>query len=269
MGQTHCPAFDSYPQFIEVPVPAAMLAERAWQGLLQPFIDDERARLVLRALAADQAVNIHAGQVTALSETSLMRPHKAEFRLQNCAIAFDVLILDFPAPAHPWAFSISPILSNRKYPLHPHLRTDRILALPSRLLHGMCVYSAAEFYYDPTVPRLPQFLNQVSIYLAKHVIWLKTQRLFNLANGDMIHDGLNRQTLAKSIPGNSIWQKQPQLRTGWIGLWPGRVALSGKDHLSLDPDGECWCGKGITYKGCCLPADRQRYGLDALSEAEF
>ena len=268
VGQPDCPTFSSYPQFVEVIAPlatlreTAMQAERAWQGLLQPFANDEDAKLVLRALAADQAVDVSSGWITAPSGTHLMRPHNDEFRMQNCAIAFDVLVLDFPAPAHPWAFSLAPIISNLKYPSHPHLRSDRTLTLHSRVLHGMCVYSAAEFQYDPALPRLPQFLHQVSIYLAKHVIWLKTLRLVNLDTGALVHDGLNLRTLYQNIPVNSIWQKHPQVKTYWNGLWPGKTAKAGKDHLSLDPEGECWCGTGLTYKQCCLIPDCQRYGLD-------
>lgn len=266
-GQIHCPAFSSYPQFVEAPLPSITLngaiihAERAWQGLIQPFVNDADARLVLRALAADQAVDVAAGEVTASFEVHQIARHNAESRMEDCSIVFDVLVLDFPAPTHPWAFSLAPIISNQKCPSHPHLRCDRTLVLPSRTLSGMCIYSAAEFRYDSALPRIPQFLDQVSIYLAKHVIWLKTQRLFNLDTHTIVHNGLDLDTLYKDIPADSFWQKQPQLKTGWLGFWPGRKAVSGKDHLSLDPDGECWCGTGSIYGKCCRPLDIKRYGF--------
>lgn len=269
VGQVDCPAFPSYPQFLEVPAPLAMLrgtaiqAKRAWQGLLQPFADDEDARLALRALAMDEQVDVSAGRITTLPKIHSRPAHDAEFRLHNSALVFDVLVLDFSAPAHPWAFSLAPVISKQKHPSHPHLRCDRTLVLPSRNLSGMCVYSAAEFKYDAASPRIPQFLDQVSIYLAKHIIWLKTQRLFNLDTRAIVHDGLNLDTLYQNIPSNTLWQKQPQLRTIWLGLWPGREAASGTKHLSLDPREECWCGKGLTYEECCRPIEIKQYGVEA------
>ena len=244
---------------------ATTQAERAWQGLLQPFTNDENAKLVLRALALDQAVDVAAGRITAPPDAQPNLPHEAEFRMQDCAIAFDILVLDFPAPIHPWVFSITPIISKERFPSHPHLRCDRTLVLPWRTLTGLCVYSAAEFKYDTASPRIPQFLDQVSIYLAKHIIWLKTQRLFNLDTGAVVHDGLLLDTLYESIPSDTFWQKQPQLRTIWLGLWPGREAASGKKHLSLDPNGECWCGKGLTYEECCRRLEIERYGVETTA----
>ncbi|MHB1957872.1 MAG: hypothetical protein ACYCO5_02450 [Acidobacteriaceae bacterium] len=246
---------------------AAIQAERAWQGLIQPFVRDADAKLVLRALAADSAVDVAAGRITAPWEIQHHKPHDAEFRMKNCSAVFDILVLEFPVPAHPWVFSLSPVISERKFPSHPHLRSDRTLVLPSMELTGMCIYSAAEFQYGLTLPKIPQFLHQVAIYLAKHVIWLKTQRLLNAQTGAMVHDGLDLETLYKNLPVNSIWQKQPQLKTVWSGFWPGKEAKSGRNHLSLDPERECWCGKGLAYRRCCQAEEIERYGLGSRSAA--
>lgn len=273
VGQIDCPAFSSYPQFLEVGAPLAMLrgveiqSERAWQGFIQPFVGDADARLVLRALAANKAVDVAAGRITAPREIQEDKAHDEEFRMNNCSTVFDILVLEFPALAHPWAFSLSPVISERKFPSHPHLRRDRTLVLPSMELTGMCIYSAAEFQYDLMLPKIPQFLHQVSIYLAKHVIWMKTQRLLNAQTGAMVHDGLDLDTLYKNLPVNSIWLKYPEVKTIWSGFWPGKVAKSGRNHLSLDPERECWCGKGLVYRRCCQAEEIERYDLGSRSAA--
>ena len=156
-------------------MPVKVQPIRAWQGLIQPYASDEEARLILRLLACDKAVDVAEGRITPPPEVRSIMPHAAEPRLTGCDIAFDVLVLEFEPPAHPWIFSLSPAISRSQFHNHPHLRTDRILRLPSRTLHGLCMYSAAEFEIDQALPIVPQVLNQAAIFLAKHIVWLKTQ----------------------------------------------------------------------------------------------
>jgi hypothetical protein len=229
---------------------------RAWQGVIQPFETDTAAREAVRLLALDQPVDVSGGRITAPPDANWMMPNPAEPRLVGCNIAFDLLVLEFEPPAHPWVFSLSPAISKLTFPYHPHLRTDRGVHLPSRTINGFCVYSAAEFTFDSALPMIPQFLNQVSVFLAKHVAWCKTQRLFNVVTGEMIHDGVGREQ--NGVPPNSIWQIHPTDQ--WIGFWPGKVAANGRDHLKLDPEGECWCGRGGKYKDCCRPEEAKLWG---------
>jgi hypothetical protein len=262
------PAFPSYPQFIPVPVPDDVwlntLADRTmtavkvqpirtWQGLIQPFASDEEARQVLRLLARDQAVDVAAGRITPSAGVHSTMPHAAESRLAGCDISFDVLALEFEPLAHPWIFSLSPAISRSEFYNHPHLRTDRILRLPSRTVHGLCMYSAAEFTFDRAQPIVPQALSQAAIFLAKHVVWQKTQRLFNIATGEMIHDGVGN--IDRPFRPDSIWQVHPTEQ--WKGFWPGTEAENGVNHLKLDPEGECWCGRGLKYANCCRPEEEK------------
>jgi hypothetical protein len=276
IGGAGSPAFPSYPSFISVPIPndvslvdfvkgkpivGAVTPVRAWQGRVQPFENDTAAREVLRLLAADIPVYVHGGNVIASSDVRGVMPHPAEPRMIDCATIFDLLVLEFEAPAHPWVFSLSPAISSQTFPYHPHLRSDRILKLPSRTLHGLCVYSGAEFDFEESLPVIPQFLNQVSIFLAKHIVWRKTQRLFDTRSHELLHDGLDTIEVMSDLPHESIWQINPALRTEWVGFWPGKVAMSGKGHLLLDPEGKCWCGKGRIYRDCCLPEDKIRWSV--------
>ncbi|WP_263367522.1 hypothetical protein [Edaphobacter bradus] len=273
-GKAGQPAFPSFPQFEQIPIPGNLTLQtlhahgrviieninplRVWRGVIKPFETDIAAKEILRLLAADRPVDVLAGQVLPTSEASLMKHHPEESRMQKTGISFDVLVVELDPPAHPWVFSLQPAISSSLFPSHPHLRSDRSIALPSRTLNGLCVYSAAEFVYDPLVPRLPQFLGQVSIFLAKHVIWLSTQKLFN-ATGRVIHDGVDMTTIMRNLPSNSIWQVQPDEPTIWRGFWPGVAAHSGREHLTLDPKGECWCGKGSRYIDCCLEREKNLY----------
>jgi hypothetical protein len=258
------PAFLSYPEVSAVPVPANVTLHnffrhtcksvtpiRAWQGIIRPFENDEAAKLTFRVLAADRPVDVLAGTIIPPIEASLMKPHDNEGRLTGCGIAFDVLILEFEPPAQPWIFSLSPQISSGLFPLHPHLRSDRVVRLPSRTLHGLCVYSTAEFLPDPNDELIPQFLNQATIWFAKHVIWTRTRRLYSIPDGQLLHDGVDLRSLMANLPKDSIWQIVPTERTAWSGIWLGKVAKSGRDHLLLDRNGPCWCGQGKMYRDCC------------------
>jgi hypothetical protein len=273
-GKADQPAFPSFPQFEQVALPGNLTLEtlqargrvtaedirplRTWQGVVKPFENDASAKQVLRLLAADRPVDVLAGQILPTPEAEFMKHHQEESRMHNTDVSFDVLVAELHPPAHPWVFSLQPAISNLLFPTHPHLRSDRKIALPSRTLSGLCLYSAAEFVYEPLLPRLPQFLGQVSIFLAKHVIWLNTQRLFG-AKGKLIHDGVDMTTLMQNLPPNSIWQAHPDEPTFWQGFWPGTSAINGRDHLALDPQGECWCGKGARYRDCCLARELNLY----------
>jgi hypothetical protein len=269
------PAFPEYPQFTLTDIPGPLrLASRTpagqsiiieevtpttvWQGIIAPFNTDENAKLALRLLAVDHAIPVYGGTLYPGPNTQRIKPHPEEPRLHGTDLVFDVLVTEFEAPAHPWAFSLSPPIFQSRRRNHPHLRSDRTLQLPSTELHAFCVYSSAEFTFDPQRSLLPQFLDQVAIFLAKHVIWLKTQRLFT-PTGAIIHDGIDMSTVLSTIPADAAWSIVPPTPTHWEGLWPGSSAVNGMNHLSLDPEKECWCGKGKLYKDCCLLWERAQY----------
>jgi hypothetical protein len=271
IGEAAPPAFPSFPQFLSVPVPEDVtLTSRvdgkpvttrvhptaAWQGVVRPFESDTEARRVLRLLSLDRAVDVWGGQLIAPAGVNRIPPHSEEDRLTGCDVAFDLLVLEFQPPWHPWVFSLSPPISRHEFPDHPHMRSDRTIRLGSRTLEGFCMYSAAEFKFGRTEPQVPQILRQAAIFLAKHIVWRKTQRLVNRQTGQTIHDGIGLSP--DYVHPDSVWQVKPIAR--WVGLWPGKSALSGAEHLKLDPEGECWCGKGNKYKNCCRPEEQKLYG---------
>jgi hypothetical protein len=224
---------------------------------VQPFNDDAEAKQILRLLALDKPVDVWGGQLITPSGTERIAHHPEESRMTECEIPFDLLVLEFEEPCHPWVFSLSPPISRQVFPDHPHMRSDRIVRLASRTLHGFCMYSAAEFKFKGTEPLVPQILRQASIFLAKHVVWRKTQRLVNRETGKLIHDGVGLSS--DYVYPDSVWQINPVAR--WVGFWPGKTAASGREHLKLDPEGECWCGKGGKYKDCCRTEEQKLYGV--------
>ena len=102
-----------------------------------------------------------------------------------------------------------------------------------------------------------QFMDQLTIYLGKHLIWLSTRQLFRgyPPVGTLI---------GKREPGEVLMSDLPVLISRgnghvkpvydyWAGFSPGPVAL-GRDpasHLRTIPqDRECWCGTGVRYGLC-------------------
>lgn len=274
LGKAGPPAFPEYPQFMPAQSPGPLhltsrthddqptieevIPSRAWQGLIAPFASDEEARLALRMLAADEPISVHGGTLLPTPTAGKLKRHPMEHRIIGTGLIFDILVTEFETTPHPWVFSLSPPISQSQQKFHPHLRSDRSLQLRSKELHGLCIYSAAEFSFKPDRHPLPQFLDQVSIFLGKHVIWLKTLQLFN-RGGKCIHDGIDMNTFMSTIPADAIWSISPAEPNFWRGFWPGRSAANGPGHLLLNPAGECWCGKGKPYKDCCLPWERVRY----------
>jgi len=273
-GEAGLPAFPLFPQFVAVELPTNVFLMdrnalgqsvktrvhpiRAWQGILTPFANDTEAKQVLRSLAADRPIAVDGGRLVPMPESAMMKVQDAESRMSEMSISFDVLVLEFEPPAHPWVFSLSPPIFQRPQRHHPHLRSDRLLELPSRTLHGFCVYSASEFTFESSQPVIPQFLAQVSIFLGKHAVWMRTQRLFGMGR-KILHDGIDLSTVASTIPVDACWQRRPATFTTWVGYWPGTGAENGANHLLLDPNKECWCGKGRLYKDCCLIWEQPLY----------
>jgi hypothetical protein len=220
----------AFPDFVEIPVPSDVFLTkrtcagpvrsrvrpaRAYRGRIQPFASEGVAASAARLLNGSFGVDVHGGFLLSDERSNSLPAIELNPTRQDLTQDFEVLVLGFDHTPDFWAFSLNPAISFQTFKDHPHLRGDRELVLNGRILHGLCVYSAAEFSISHFPSPLAEFLRQVSIYLAKHLIWL------------------------------TILPKK----------WVGNVALSGAAHLSLDPNGPCWCGDGKIYKHCCLPAE--------------
>jgi hypothetical protein len=250
---------DYYIAFYQVEVPPGTSARRAWRGRLQPYQSDDDARNLLIAFERGSSVSCDQGFLSSGGENSeLTAAHEAKPFLVSMTQQFDVLILERPEPMHPVAFSLRPEISWYRFPGHPHLRFDIPLQYRGRTLHGLCAYSAADFAYARDVPRIVQYVDQVSGYLARHLVWERTRRLEDFAGhilyqpkpGEMILDTEPQMQPRESLP----FLKHPKRYPGrvWRGYWPGKSAPSGPQlHLTtIRPSQECWCGSGKEYRTC-------------------
>jgi SEC-C motif len=251
-----------YPQFRPFNVPPGSLALAAWEGIIRPFTSDAIAKSFLHRVDADMPVSISEGTVVGDQSTVAGAPHWADPFLVNMADRCRLLVLSFAFPIHPRVYLLSPEFSSACLSFHPHPRSDLEIVVGGRRLAGLCIYSAAEFTFSGKVDRLVEYLDQASIWVARHLIWLRTRRLFRITTsgpklmyspspGELILDtevGIRNAAITSIIP---------RERRFWNGYWPGRGArIAGKDHLRLlRSNGECWCGSGQTYAACHRPIE--------------
>lgn len=254
-----------YPQFHPVDVPDESSALCAWEGVIQPFASDASARAFLHLVEAQHPFGLSQGTLNCGDEDSpnAAHAHWADPFLVNMTQQCKLLVLDFPPPAHPRAYLLSPELSSACHSHHPHSRSDLPITVGKRRVFAACVYSAAEFSFSGEVDRIVEFLDQACVFAARHLIWLRTRKLY-------CRTPAGRKVVHAPRPGEMIIDTEMAFRNAsiasialkafqfWDGYWPGKVAeVAGSgDHVRLlDPEGECWCGSGKTFGSCHRPIE--------------
>jgi hypothetical protein len=259
--QDGAPLCPNYPQFVRVPVPPNSRAKSAWKGTIQPFDSDASARAFLRDAEADRTIWVGGGSIR---PSRACERHWANPLLVNMAVECEVLVLLREPPAHPCSHLLKPRFGDHySYPgIHPHPRHDQRIELDGAGVPGLCVYSAPEVEFDPEIDPLSQYLDQLTIYVGKHLIWLRTRQQYLAARP---HDILVRSLQ----PGEELNNDEPALAAPatngkpprwlyWRGYWPGRSAtgFNPRTHLeTIGPDQECWCGSGVEYGACHRPKE--------------
>lgn len=254
------PEIPEHPGFVRTTAPNGSGAKRAWKGNVGPFLDDSAARRFLRAVESGRPFDIAGGKIDARASTS--SAHWADPWLTNTGLEFQLLVLEFEEPEHPRAYSLQPEISRQMHPLHPHLRMDKPVIVNQRPLPALCIYSGAQFEYSPNWSRIVQFLDQLTSYVARHIIWMKTriemperfgEAFRTPAPGEPIFD---HQSLIQVDPILSLSRRPAHLCTGY---WPGPEATSGAvNHLkTISPSQECWCCSGKKYGNCHRPVELQ------------
>lgn len=258
-----------YPQFTRVIVPEGSNAESAWIGEIQPFASDDVARAFLSKIENGEPIWVSGGRIR---REDLGKPHWADPLLVGMSVRCKLLILIQPSPAHPRAYLLSPAFPEYYSVVHPHPRFDQMIVWNHKNIPGLCIYSATEFRYEQTRERCSQFMEQATLYVARHLIWLKTRQLFRgfpptgallrvLRPGEMLLD--DKPVL-----------RQPAIGAGkpildyWKGYWPGPIsqAFNAATHLdTIRPHHECWCGTGIAYGVCHRPEDLNKVKSESLS----
>jgi hypothetical protein len=248
--------FIHYPQFYSVPVPLGTGAQLALEGVIQPFINDNSARNFIRVLESEQQFRISEGTIVG-NDGKNTGSHWADPLLIDMAVGCRVLVLSFAPPVHPRSYLLSPEFSSSFLSYHPHPRADLEIRVGRKTLVGLCVYSAAEFAFASDIDRLVQYLDQVSTFVARHLIWLRTRRLYQIVEGKkkLIYCPKPRELITDNEVGvrnAAVASVVVPIRQFWDGYWPGRIAqASGRGHLALlNPEKECWCGSGQSYRLC-------------------
>jgi SEC-C motif-containing protein len=197
-----------YPQFKVVEPPPGSGSVQAWEGAIQPFPNDRELGAILEDLEIGMEVIVKLGGALAHDPRcgrwhsvppylNLVGPADASFQLQ---------VLAFPAKRHPRAFSVRPRISPGRYPCHPHLFVDGAL----------CPYLPSDNVWSWGRNTVADFLDYISIWLAKHLVWERT--------------GACRG-----------------------GIWIGPYARHEPRDLlrNVGRNDQCPCGSGEKYKRCC------------------
>jgi hypothetical protein len=250
-----------YPNFTPAEVPPGTSALHAWIGSMQPFEDDESSRLLLRALDENRPVEIDRGTLRAISYPEVS--HAKEKLLAGMQVTFQLLLLEFPPPAHPRVYGLTPRISEYVFPAHPHLRRDQPIVYGGVSLPALCIYSAADFRYLKQTPQSVEFLDQAATFLAKHLIWIRTRQLFNIPTNKLIYSPSKGSLVLDFEPReednvSAVSRCIRRTTRVWKGYWPGKTAPAGVvAHIrTISPNFECWCGSGLLYKNCHLPIER-------------
>lgn len=247
-----------YSQFAEILVPAGSGAVRAHRGMIRPFSDDANAKRVLRAIEANQALSVDGGRLDA--EVGELQAHALDSYLSDMAQPCTVVVLEYAGTQHPRAFLVDP-LPIQRWSANQHLWWDLAIRINGHETPALCVYSGNLFKYDPELDMLTQFLNQVSTYLAKHLIFLRTRMLYTTQKNGLVRR--TRWRAASEAINAASLRFSKNFR--WLGYWIGPVAPSGaaRHVATLNPDDECWCTSGKLYKDCHLPVERPSLRLFA------
>jgi len=255
------PLTPDYPQFVPVETPNDGITVSAWRGIIQPFMDDETARSVLADVEAERTLFIAAGSICGGGKPV---SHWANPLLVDMNVKCEVLICIQPE-ALPRAYLLKPRFEvyYENLEIHPHPRGDQAIKYAGARIPGLCVVSGAEFVFNPDQNFHTQFLDQVTQYVAKHLIWLKTRRLYRLCES-------RKTALYTPHPGEVICERPPTqhivaLPTGpvsvcdfWSGYWPGKgaKAMNPLEHIrQIRLNQRCWCGLAKEYAQCHRPLD--------------
>ncbi len=254
------PEIPDYPQFERVPVPDGSDASCAWIGTIQPFEDGAAGRKFLRCIEAAQSFDVIEG--TIIARLGLNYPHWADPWLVGMGMRFRLLVLEFSGTEHHRVYALQPEISRNSHPLHPHLRTDKLINIGRRKLPALCVYSGAAFRYCSEWPRIVQFLDQTTAYLGRHIIWLRTRVELPERFGDPFRVPTPGEPIFEHISPiqiDPITSTRPRNFSIWTGYWPGAVAPSGiAEHLrTIRPSSECWCCSGKRYSECHRPIEEE------------
>jgi SEC-C motif len=256
-------------------------AVRAWRGRIQPFPDGTYFSQVMAHLDADQDVRVgSAGRL--LHPEQCHKQHEFFLAFSNrLTHSFEIVLLGFAGLQRPRVYAVSPEISRRAFPNHPHLRDDQLAPIDGKPLSALCVYLSSDQVLQRDDMELVHMLDYTSMFLAKHLVFAATcllQRFYfdkpmetRCSDPDLsiamlprqVYDGIHAAFAwpyrtdvgAKSL---SLQEQVEQFLKlpYWDALWPAKWVGSVAPHEAIDllkefdSDDECPCGSGVRYGDC-------------------
>jgi hypothetical protein len=272
-----------YPQFRPACPPRETSAVRAWLGRIQPFPDGTEYDGVMAHFELEELVRVKI-------EGRLAHPRPCKqvhkFRVPFSAVmrsSFEILLLEFAGSQHPRVYGVTPEISRRRFPTHPHLRDGQPILFNGQPLQALCTYLSSDGVVNRDEMRLVQALDYTAMYLAKHLLWVATSsiqsfiissnRFSNCPNRGALltadHGGVYDGTssmVARFYRIDARFETSDQQLTRFLcagkwscdsGLWIGKSAPHFIEQLlrEVAPNDECHCGSGLFYGNCCRPKD--------------
>jgi hypothetical protein len=189
-----------YPQFDPAEPPPDGSTVSAWRGVLQPFENDAAACSILCDIEQERTLWVSAGSIRSSASNE---QHWAHPLLTGMDVACEVMVCA-QTDAMPRAYLLSP----RFQPyyadtvVHPHPRADHAILHEGQLLPGLCVFSSAELTFRDDIDFYTQFLDQLTQYVAKHLILLRTRHLCRWSGNGVT-------VLYQPAPGEAIPEQAP------------------------------------------------------------
>jgi len=265
--------------------PVGTAATRAWRGRIQPFPDGTEFAPVMAHLQSGDTVRVQSdGRLAHPPACRLQHTFFLPFSSAMTA-SHEVVLLSFDGLRHPRVYSITPEISRRAFPFHPHLRDDQGAIIDGKPLTALCTYLASDGALRRNEMELVHALDFTSMFLGKHLVWAAT----SLRTRISVLDGLRVLTSDPSVSrllhrgqifdGADAWfaahyrrdaackllvdQVDEYLKRGyWDVLWPASWVGPVAPHFFTDlfrelrGDSECHCGSGEPYAKCHRPQDR-------------
>lgn len=273
-----------YPRFEAVSPPHGSNAARAWKGTLTPFSDCFELGKIAEDLRRGLIIHLDVdGVLRHNGKCSIDHTRPAYLaRLIKMRVEFEVLVLEFEDGRHRQSFCLKPEISSSLFPTHPHLRRDQTIFL-TRPIDALCPYRSDETQPDS----LTTYLDYVSIFLAKHLIWVRTFELHRYSGGaawqPVFVPEPNGGHFTPSNTAVRTLGPAPWLRTSrdpveifseaasrketlqWEGNWLGPSAPHDPAVIldTVDRDAKCVCGRERRYGACCRPLHKR-----AVSEGQ-
>jgi len=192
---------------------------RCWRGIIQPLPSGSDAEKIIADLKNDRIVEVSINGIVIHSQ-KCEHPHDLPPELSELSsmdTSFEVEVLQWEPPIRPTSKSINPPITHELYPDHPHIFHDK---------STLCPYLPKEIGWKWSKLKISDYIDWISIFLVKHIVWLKTRERYGFGNG----------------------------------IWIGSAVEHSPEFLfrTHSRGDECWCSSGKPHYKCHRKFDLDR-----------